>query len=275
VQLEDKLVDGLEAAHIESRQREDMEDRGAEVLPEPVVEAIHDAALELRNQLLGAIRMILDRQTLTIASLHLPAREARALEALQVATSGRSTDLGQFVYASDRRDLLERALTVLQPDLLHADNHAARELAAQVGDLSERVADLRSELSDLEDAQDELLDGDQKAALEAGQAPPGPPKPKPPAVPSDPDAPRPATSLTGPELPPRAAPPTSLTGPELPPDRPAPTSLTGPELSPDRPAPTSLTGPELSPEAAPPTTLGDAGEIAAQAKKPWWRRPFG
>jgi hypothetical protein len=293
VQLEDKLVDGRDAAHAESQQREDVlsHGEGEEMLPAPMVEAVRDAALEVRGQLLGAIRMILDRQTLTIATLHLPQREARALEALQVATSGRSTSLHQFVYASDRRDLLERALAVLQPNLIHADDKTAHELQAQFADLSERVGELRAELTDLEDAQDELLESHQKEALETAQAEPGAkPTPKPAPTPSDPDAPRPATTLTGPGGPELAEPapsPTTLTGgPELAePPRPA-TTLTGPEVAePPRPAttlvgpelaepprpPTSLTGPEL---ATQPTSPGEPTEIAAPAK-PWWRRPFG
>jgi hypothetical protein len=279
VQLEDKLIDGRDAAHEESQQREYVlsHGEGEEMLPAPMVEAVRDAALEVRGQLLGAIRMILDRQTLTIATLHLPQREARALEALQVATSGRSTSLHQFVYASDRRDLLERALAVLQPNLIHADDKTAQELQAQFADLSERVGELRAELTDLEDAQDELLESHQKEALETAQDEPGAkPTPKPAPKPSDPDAPRPATTLVGPEVaePPRPAttlqgpggpevtepprPATTLTGPGDPevaePPRPA-TTLVGPELvEPPRP-PTSLVGPELADEVAAPTTL--------------------
>jgi hypothetical protein len=289
VQLEDKLVDGREAAQVESQQREDVLEHGEEVLPAPMVEAVHDASLEKRGQLLGAIRMILDRQALPVGHLHLPQREAGALEALQVAASGKSADLGQFVYASDRRDLLERALAVLQPNLTRADDQTARELHAQFADLAERVAELREVLTDLEDSQDELLEDHQKTVLAQGAAGTGD-KPKPTPTPSDPDAPRPATTLAGPEIPEPARPPSTLAGPELPPEpapastltgpeRPesarSPSTLVGPEL-PAEPAPVStLAGPEPAPEATPPTSLGDADEIAAKAKLPWWRRPFG
>jgi hypothetical protein len=311
VQLEDKLVDGRDAAHAESQQREDVLSHGEEMLPTPMVEAVRDAALEIRGQLLDAIRMILDRQTLAIASLHLPQRELRALEALQVATSGRSSNLNQFVYASDRRDMLERALAVLQPNLIHADDKTAHELQAQFADLSERVGQLRATLTDLEDAQDELLESHQKEALEAGQAEPGDkPAARPAAKPSDPDAPRPPTTLTGgpdgpepapppttltggPDGPEPAPPPTTLTGgpdgpeptpppttltggPDGPEPAPPPTTLTGggPELPDDVAPPSSLTGAALPPDPATPTSLGEPAEIAAPAK-PWWRRPFG
>jgi hypothetical protein len=292
VQLEDKLVDGREAAHAESQQRADVLEHGENTLPAPMVEAVEDAALERRGQLLGAIRMILDRQTLTVSHLRLPQRESRALEALQVASSGKSRDLGQFVYATDRRDMLEQALAVLQPDLTHADDQTARELSAQFADLSARVSELRQALTDLEDSQDELLEGHQKAALEKGDtdSTEANAKPKPKPTPSDPDAPRPATTLVGPEVPEPARPPTTLVGPEVPepakppttlvgpevpePTRP-PTTLVGPELAPEAPPATTLVGPELAPEAPPASSLGDADELAAKAKLPWWRRPFG
>jgi hypothetical protein len=286
VQLHDKLVDGREAAHAESQQRADVLEKGEEALPAPSAFAVPEAALERRGQLLGAIRMILDRQALEVTDLHLPQRESRALDALQVAVSGRSSDLWQFVYATDRRDLLEQALAVLQPDLIHADDKTARELHAQFADIAERVGELRHVLTGLDDAQGEL-EGHQRAAPEQSTTDPSE-APKP--TPSDPDAPRPATTLAGPELPEPPAPATTLAGPELPeppapattltgpelPEPPAPaTTLTGPEL-PEPPAPaTTLMGPELAPAAAPASSLGDAGELAERAKLPWWRGPFG
>jgi hypothetical protein len=258
VQLEDKLVEGRDAAHEEALQREDVEEHGEDRLPEPVAEALHDAAVEQRGKLLGAIRMILDRQRVEVSEFRMPQRESRALDALQVAVEGRSSDLHQFVYASDRRDLLERALGVLQPSLTRADEQTARELHVQFADLSERVAHLRHELTELEDAQDELLEGHQKEALEAAATPGDKPKP----APSDPDAPRQETTLTG---------------PELPPEPPAKTTLTGPELPPEPPVASTLTGPELPEEPPPPSTLGDdvPDDDAARAKRPWWRGPFG
>jgi hypothetical protein len=279
VQLEDKVVDDRETAHAESRQREDIADHGEQTLPAPAIEALQGAALEKRGELLGAIRMILDRQTLAVGSLRLPQREARALEALQVATSGRSSDLGQFVYASDRRDLLEQALAILQPNLTRADDLTARELHAQFADLAARVGDLRHQLTDLEDAQDEVLELSQKAALEAAAAEAAD-KPKPVPSPSDPDAPRPATTLTGPEIaePPPAT--TTLAGPEIAEPPPAPTTLTGPEIAEPAPAPTTLTGPEIAEPAGRVSTLGDAETVTDasaedRGKRSWWRKPFG
>ena len=275
MQLADKLVDGLEAAHEESRQREDVEERGEDQLPAPIAEAMKDAAEELRNQLLGAVRMILDGQHLNVAMLKIAERERLALEALQVAVSGKSSDIGQFVYASDRRDILERALGVLQPDLLHASAAIEGALSAQFSDLGTRVADLRESLSDLEDAQDELLDGEQKAAQAKGdgEGDKGD-KPKPP---SDPDAPRPPSSLNagGPEAVPVDAPSTLSKGePEaVLEDAPSTLSKGGPEAVLED-AKTTLIGPELPAKPLAPTTLGDAAEIE-QAATPWWRRVLG
>jgi hypothetical protein len=310
VELQNKLIEDRDAAHAESQERAERGDHQEERLPEPVTEAVRDASLERRAQLLGAIRMILAHQKLQIGQLRLPVREREALAALQSAVEGKSADLGDFVFASDRRDLLEGALAVLQPDLTHADDRTARELQVQFADLTERVGMLREALSDLEDAQDELLEHHEKAALEAAAA--GEPKPKPKPVPVpvpvpiDPDAPKPATTLTGPDLPEPAPQPTTLTGPDLTEPAPPPstlsgpdlkespkpaTTLTGPDLTEPAPPPSTLSGPDVPDEPPPPSTLGDdigaaapgapgepagsAANDAADAKRPWWRRPFG
>jgi hypothetical protein len=279
VDLKDKIIDSREAAHAELQQREERQRKdGKDSLPTPVVEAIQEASRQQRTQLLGAIRMILGHERLDIGELRMPPRETQALEALQVAVDGKSSHLYQFVYASDRRDLLERALGVLQPDLTRTDDKTARELQAQLDDLSQRLADLRHRLSSLEDSQDELMRHHEAAEIVA--APGDKPKPKPPTTPSDPDAPRPPTTLTGPELPAARPAPSTLTGPELPADRPVPSTLTGPELPADRPVPSTLTGPEL-PEAPPAPSALVADDAAAgdppggTPKRPWWRRPFG
>ena len=302
MQLDKKLFENRESAHAEMEQRdvvlEHGEDHLAERLPDSHIEAIRSADKDGRVQLLGALRMILDREPLDISQLRMPPRESRALEALRSAVDGKN-DRNEFVYASDRRDLLERALGVLQPDLLHTDRETARELHAQFADLTERVALLRDELGDLEDAQDELLEPHEKAALEALAAgdKPAPKPPAKPPKPSDPDAPKPATTLTGPELPENKPAPTTLSGgPDVPEPKPAPTTLSGAELPERKPAPTTLTGgsdvperkpapttltggPDVPEAAPPPSTLGDGSppepEAPGDKKRSWWRRPFG
>jgi hypothetical protein len=279
VQLEEKLVEGLDSAHAELQQREDLLSRDEEALPVPVAEALEEASLKVRSDLLGAVRMILDGQELELSSLNLPPLEMEGLIALQVAVEGKSHDLSQFVYASDRRDLLERALGVLQPEFSRSDDGAAREMRAQLDDMVARVGELRERLVGLEDAQDELIEGRSKEGMEAGAADSSDkPKPKP----SDPDAPRPATTLTGPDLPEAKRPATTLTGPERAEPRPAATTLTGPELPEAKQAATTLTGPELPEAERPASTLGEPepeGEIEGgggpAAKRSWWRRPFG
>lgn len=292
MQREDKLVDGPDVAQAEKEQRAEIEAQGEETLPAAVVEAVQGAALDQRGELLGAVRMILAGDALTTSELGLPPREARALEALQIAVEGRG-DLGQFVYAEDRRDLLEQALAVLQPGLMYLGGVAAHEIAGQLADIGQRVGALRAHLTRLDDAQEELLEDGQKAALEAAAAEAAD-KPKP--APVDPDAPRPATTLTGPDLPATPPPPSTLAGPG--PDvrpSPAPTTLTGPDLrepprppstlagpGPDvvpSPPPTTLTGPDLAAPPRPPSTLSEPGPATPAtdegAKKSWWRKPFG
>jgi hypothetical protein len=277
VQLEDKLVEGLDSAHAELQQREDLLARDEEQLPAPVAEALEEASLKIRAQLLDAVRVILAGQELELSSLDLPQLEMEGLIALQVAVEGKSHDLGQFVYATDRRDLLERALGVLQPEFSRSDDGAAREMRTQLDDMVTRVGELREQLLDLEDAQDELVEGRSKEGTEAGAADSSD-KPKP--EPSDPDAPRPPTTLTGPDRSEPARPPTTLTGPDLPVAKPSATTLTGPDLPVATPSATTLTGPDL-PEAEPGrSTLGDLEpepdvSDGDKGKRPWWRRPFG
>ncbi|HSR97255.1 MAG TPA: hypothetical protein VLM79_09405 [Kofleriaceae bacterium] len=278
VQLEDKLVEGLDSAHAELQQREDLLAYGEEELPAPVVEAMEEASLKIRADLLGAVRMILDGQEVQLSSLDLPELEMEGLIALQVAVEGKSHDLSQFVYASDRRDLLERALGVLQPEFSRSDDGAAREMRAQLDDMVTRVGELRERLLDLEDAQDELIEARAKDGMEAATDTSDKPKPKP----SDPDAPRPATTLTGPDLPEAKPLTTTLTGPDLPAPKPLATTLTGPDLPEAKSPATTLTGPDLPEAERPASTLGapepepeaEAGD-GAQAKRSWWRRPFG
>jgi hypothetical protein len=287
VEREEKLVDGPDAAHAELMQREDIQRRSDEELPSTFDEAVANASLQLRGELLGAVRMILARENLDPTQLNLPTLERDGLIALKVAVEGKSHDLGTFVYAQDRRDLLERALAVLQPDLTEADSGTARELRAQYDDLVQRVGELREHLGDLEDAQGEIETRALAAVMEEGATDTGD-KPKPKPQPSDPDAPRPATTLTGPDRPEPARAPTTLSGPDRPeaarpattlsgPDRPEParpaTTLSGPDRPESARPATTLTGPELAPEEAAQSTLG--GEPEDAKKKPWWRRPFG
>lgn len=258
MELEHKLVDDRDAARAEAQQREELEQRGDDLLPEPVIAAIEHATPERRAHLLGAVRMILDQESVEITSLGFPARETHALSALEIAVRGRD-ELGRFVYAEDRRDLLERSLAALQPDIMHLAATTALELHTQLTEVADRVAEVRHTLGNLEDAQDELVESEHKSALDAAATP------KPPPV-SDDAA---ATTTTTPS-------PSTLTGPDLPEPTPAPSTLTGPDLPDPATAPSTLAGPDLPDPAPVPSSLGDPADVAqAQAGKPWWRRPFG
>lgn len=279
MQLEDKVVEDFAAQRAELQQREEMQERGEDALPEVQHEALPDKTVQLRSKLLGAVRMVLQDERVSVASLQLPQHEERALLALQYAVTGQG-DLGQFLFACDRRDLLEQALAVLQPGMSDLDRRSEQDLIKQLEDMGAKVADLRGVLTNLEEAQDEAIEGVLHREEQTSAPPADKPKPRPsdgsltsgPEVPPRQDA---ATTLTGPDLPPRTDAPTTLTGgPEVA-RTDAATMLTGPDVPPRAEAPTTLTGPDL-PDAEPaPSTLGDPAELAAQAAKPWWRRPFG
>jgi hypothetical protein len=252
VRLEDKQVDGPDLERDEEQKQtllaEGEESELGALAGEEVLGSEHDHS----HDLLASIRLILENKHLTVSQLGLPQREALALEALQSAVTGRNTNLGTFIYAEDRRSLLEQALAVLQPGLTGG---AQQQLAAMSNDfqiLSKQVGELRASLTNLEDGQDELFASDHRREQQSDTDSADKPKPKP----SDPDAPRPATTLTGAEV--KPAPKTSMLS-------------TGPDAKLER-LPSTLTGPERKPDPEPATTLGDPAEIEQAAKKkPWWK----
>jgi hypothetical protein len=281
----EKQVEGPDLEH-EEEQKETLlaEHKGEEaLLPEFAGESVRDMERERGSTLLDAMRMILDGKELEIRELGIAAREARALEALQAATSGRA-EMNMFVFAADRRSLLEQALAVLQPNLSNGQQTQLAELRQGIDLVTKRVAALRERLIDLEDAQDELMEGRHDKAGKAATTKPG-------DKPSDPDAPRPASTLagpgpevkredktttltTGPEAKLETVPTTLTAGPEVKREV-APSTLAGPEVKREE-LPSTLSGPELDAEPEPPTSLGEPEEIEkAAANKPWWRRPFG
>lgn len=307
---DDTLVDERTTAR-ETHEREQLLARGMEPLAPEQLEEMRSAGLGARGQMLAAIRMILEREPLKIDDLHYSDRELAGLEALQIAVSGRGR-LGEFVYAERRRELLEQALAELQPSLTRGDirtANATSQLEETLDERHERIADvpnaahveldagealydefveltedlgeLREQLENLEDAQEEI-DASSRAGftgeLEDADKPADKPGDKPadkPAV--DPDAPKPATTLTGPERQEPAKPASTLTGPERQEAPKPPSTLTGPERQEPAKPPSTLTGPELIEPAKPPSTLGDASAETDPTKpvKSWWKRPFG
>ena len=172
---EDKLVDGRDLKLEEEELRaqdESLAWRGAErfelgfeqelaELPARVTTQHEDK--DHRGLVLGAMRAILEGQKVVVALLRLPPRELIALEALQSAAQAKDSHLGQFVYATDRRDLLEQALGVLQPSLLTGELDLA-ELGGDFEAVTKRVGNLRTTLLQKEDAQDELIVGEEAIA---------------------------------------------------------------------------------------------------------------
>jgi len=283
VRAEEKELEGgnLEQEIEEEQSREPEEAREEEELPVQGGEALRDIELLHRSSLFDAIRLVLTGEHVTVSLLYLPQRETQALEALQAAVSGQDS-VGEFVFAEDRRALLEQALAVLQENVTHGAPEQLAELHAKFAEVTEQIGDLRHRLSNLEDAQEEILaserpqekaatgdgdkdDQDAKGAGAGGAALDGPERP---------EAPKPPTTLTG-DVPPDAPkPPTTLTG-DAPPEAPKPpTTLTG-DAPPDAPKPpTTLTG-DVPPEPSRPPSELAAESAAAEAEKPWWRRPFG
>nr|MBA3540461.1 hypothetical protein [Deltaproteobacteria bacterium] len=155
MRAEDKQLEGLdlereEELHREQSKEEELRELGGEEVRDAALDHDHDR--DRRGVILGAIRAIFERDTVLVSGLGLPQREEAALGSLQSAVSGRA-ELGTFVYATDRRDLLEQALAVLQPNLTNAEP----ELLAMLGsfdDLTARLGGLRAELSGLEEAQE-------------------------------------------------------------------------------------------------------------------------
>lgn len=224
-----------------------------EHLPEVGGEEQRDVARVPGTTLLDAMRQILSGSELEIERLALPERELRGLRALEKAVSGKS-DKDMFVYAEDRKSLLEQALAVLQPNL--TAGHQTSELVEirdSLEQMTRRVAELRAKLGNLEAAQDELMADEKERFLEAAAETADKPKPD---KPSDPDAPRPASTVSGP-------------GPAVEWKEKPITVDKGPEAKREEFVSTLSKGAEVKREE-PPTTLGDPKEIAAAV--PWWQR---
>ena len=235
---EAKEVDGFELEHAEERKREsELIEEDDEELFDLDGKPEFDRDQDRTSVVAGAMHKILEREHIVVNDLKLDKRELRALEALKTAVEGRDQEINGFVFAEDRRTLLQQALAVLQPDIASLEKLGG----AQFEDLVKDVAELRGQLSVLEDAQEELES--HKREAEKGEAPDTDDKP-------DDDA--------------------SLDGPDRTIEKPA-TSLTGPERKQEPKPASTLTGAEVKAEPKPATTLGDPREIA-EAAQPWWKK---
>jgi hypothetical protein len=251
VRAEEKQVEGLTVEHEVGLEKLD-ETVEQQELPEVAGQELRDVERADGSTLLAAMRQILANSPLDIEQLVLPAREVRALDALQKAVTGKS-DIHMFVFAEDRKSMLEQALAVLQPNLTASGQTSElAEMSDSLEQMTKRVAELRHRLTNLSDAQDELMADEKDRFVEAAAAETG----DKPAKPSDPDAPRPASTVKGP-------------GPEVEWKEKPITVDKGPEAKREEHASTLSKGTEVKREDKP-TTLGDPKEIAAGP--PWWQR---
>lgn len=152
---EDKQVDGPELEQAEERKRENelVEEKDDELYdldgqPERTVDK------EKGGSVLAAMKAILAGEQIVINDLKLDKRHQLALEALKTAVEGKDQHLSRFVFAEDRRTLLEQALAVLQPELTSID-----QLGQPFEDLLKNVQSLREKLNVLEDSEEELVEG--------------------------------------------------------------------------------------------------------------------
>jgi hypothetical protein len=252
VRAEDKQVEGHAVEHeIGLEQAAEHEQ-----LPEVGGEELRDVERADGPVLLDAMRQILANNPLSIDMLALPARELKALDALQKAVTGDS-DTQMFLFAEDRRSMLEQALAVLQPNLTASGKSSElAEMSDSLEQMTKRVASLRQKLTNLSDAQDELMADEKDRFLAASEAETDDKPGDKPAKPSDPDAPRPASTVTGP-------------GPEVEWKEKPITVDKGPEAKREEHASSLSKGAEVKREDKA-TTLGDPKEIAAGP--PWWQR---
>lgn len=296
---EDKEVDGPEIEQAEERKRktelvEEREDELYDLDGQPATTLDGERS----TTVLSAMKQILAGDQLVVNDLKLPKRQLVALEALKTAFDGKDPRLSRFVYAEDRRTLLEQALAVLQPEIA-----SMQGAGRQFEDMISKVGTLREKLNVLEDAEEEIIEGSaRETAKTEGDTDDKPdnndlddPKKKRPGK-TKPGKKKPAEaaedlSLTGPERPHDKLPttltgaeakqepkgPTTLTGAEAKQEPKGPTTLTGAEVKDPPKGPTTLVGAEAKHPPKGPTTLGDPDEIsrAAESDAPRWKRSGG
>jgi hypothetical protein len=237
VRAEEKELEGPELEREERTHEPTAHEE--EELPELGGEELRDVAPPHRSTLFEALRLVIAGEEVRVDMLYLPQRETRALEALQAAVTGRDS-VGEFVFAEDRRALLEQALAVLQQNVTHGEPEQLAELHAKFDELAEQVGELRGRLLKLEDAQEDIIEDRLWRVAEAAADRGDKPKPEPePGSPED-------AALDGPERPAEPRPPSSLYG--------------DPPAEPPRP-PSELAAESAAAEAA--------------ARPPWWRRLLG
>jgi TolA-binding protein len=277
VRAEEKELEGPELER-EERTRDEAEIEEEE-LPVASGEELVDVELRHRSTLFDALRLVMAGENVNVSLLYLPQRETHALEALQAAVNGQDS-VGEFVFAEDRRALLEQALAVLQQNVTHGDPAQLAELHAKFDELTGQVGELRERLTSLEDAQEDLIEEkNEQRAREAADEGDKDDKPADTAAaaaqPAQPA--QPAYDPAAPERPAAPVPPSTLYGDAAPEPAPGPSTAYDP-AAPERPEgpvpPSSLYG------EAPAELERGKSELAAEAeeeeaKNPWWSRWLG
>lgn len=111
------------------------------------------------DDVLAAVRQIFsdrDRRPLSFDDFDLSIQERSALESLRSAHAGKDARTNLFIFAEQRREMLEQALAALQP-VLTLGVHEVPEFQEAYNDLVKQVGDLRERLANLEDAQDDEM----------------------------------------------------------------------------------------------------------------------
>lgn len=156
MRIEDKQLDGLELERVaEKRQRQMAEEEASKEDAEEsmlATEVSRDLDKDRRDLVLRSIEGILAGDQVVVEMLPLPERDLRALDGLQAAVTGKDAKLSMFVFARDRREMLEQALAVLQPTLL-----AEAQMKGAYERIVAKVGEWREKLGDKEDAQDDLI----------------------------------------------------------------------------------------------------------------------
>jgi hypothetical protein len=155
VRAEEKELEGPELEREQSLESMREAESEQEELPEIAGEQQRDAGFESRSRLLDALQLILAGEEVNVTLLYLPQRETHALETLQAAVKG-SDEKGEFVFAEDRRSLLEQALAVLQQNMTYGDPAQMAALQNKFDGLVGQVGELRAQLVELEDAQEDI-----------------------------------------------------------------------------------------------------------------------
>lgn len=111
---------------------------------------------EHHDDVLMAMKSILEGRPLDLEELHLSEQEQSALAAMRAAFTGKDARYNKFVFAEQRRELLEQSLAALQP-MLALDVSREPELRENYDLLVEEITELREHLVNLEDAQDDEM----------------------------------------------------------------------------------------------------------------------